>query len=45
MAQNTDQWKALVNTAMNCQVQWKTAKFLMALTRDAASSRVELVRW
>jgi hypothetical protein len=44
MAQDTDQCKALVNTAMNRRVDWKTVKFLRVLTSDVTSSRVELVR-
>jgi hypothetical protein len=44
MAQDTDQWKALVNTALNRRVEWKTVKFWTVLTSYATSSRVELVR-
>jgi hypothetical protein len=45
MAQDTDQWKALVNTAMNHQVSRKMLKLLAVLASAGASGRLELVRY
>jgi hypothetical protein len=42
LAQNRDQWRALVNTAMNLRFLYNAGKFLSSCTIDSFSRRAQL---
>jgi hypothetical protein len=42
LAQNRDQWKALLNTVMNLRVPQNAGKFLCGCTIDTFSRRAQL---
>jgi hypothetical protein len=42
VAQDTDQWRALVNTVMNLRVPYNTGKLLRDCTIGSFSGRAEL---
>jgi hypothetical protein len=42
LAQDNDQWRALVNTVMNLRVSQNSGKFLSSCTIDSFSRRAQL---
>jgi hypothetical protein len=42
MAQDTDQWRAVVNTVLNLRVSQKSGKFLRSCTIGGSSRRPQL---
>jgi hypothetical protein len=42
LAQDMDQWRALVNTVMNIRVPWNAGKFLSGCTTGSFSRRAQL---
>jgi uncharacterized protein (DUF2267 family) len=45
MAQDMDQWRALVNTVMNLRVSYNAGKFLGGCTIGGSSSRAQLRKY
>jgi hypothetical protein len=45
LAQDMDQWRALVNTVMNLQVPWNAGNFLSGCTIGSLSRRAQLHEW
>jgi hypothetical protein len=45
LAQNRDQWRALLITVMNLRVPWNAGKFLSGCTTGSFSRRAQLHEW